>query len=259
MGESPFVSPGNRLTIVANDGTSVFDRINGVLYESDDNGLTWHEALPKALRPFYTDPMRVEMDRIAALGFGINSWSDINKPDTALPSTAASPPAALTTGAWLTDGGGRLSTGTTIDWLGPPIFTKLRTRGGACVFDGFLASPVGGRTAEFGLINTAASQLVVIMTNNAVSTTNYLIEGLGGVTTTSIATGVLGVADAQRHIFSFYVDPNIRNKFFGAIDGNEIMSYTLDTSIVDQTMMPIMFSTTAGDAALARWAAGFCL
>lgn len=209
-----------------------------------------------------SDPMVIEQARISALGFGINYWNGIKDPATTLPQTAASPPAAMTTGAWVTDGGGRLSTGATIDFLAGPIFTKLRTRGGAMIFDGFLASPVTGRTAEFGLINAANSQTVTIMTDFSVpagGTTNYLIKGLGSVTTSAVATGVLGVADASRHTFSIYIDPNNRNKFFGAIDGNEIMSYPLDTSILDQTYLPIMFSVTAADAALARWSAGFCL
>jgi hypothetical protein len=206
-----------------------------------------------------TDPMVVEQQRISALGFGVNYWTPIKLPDTALPSTGATAPAALTTGAWVTDGGGRLSTGATLDWLAGPLFTKFRTRGGAVIFDGFIASPVNARTAQFGLVNAAASQVVVVQTNFAVSTTNYVLEGLGGATTTNPASGGIGVADAQRHLFSLYCDPNIRGKLFGAIDGNEIMSYPIDASVVDQTYFAHMFSTMAADAALARWCGGICL
>lgn len=242
-------------------GFSRIKRVAGKLQKSDDNGQTFGSLgfTDPALAMVATDAMMIEQARISALNFGINYWTDIKKPDTALPSTAGSAPAALTTGAWLIDGGGRLSTGTTIDWLGPPMVTKARTRGFAAIFDGFIAAPVAARTAEFGFINLAASQLVVIMTDFATSQTNYLIKGLGGVTTTGIATGVLGACDAQRHIFSLYSDPIKRGKLFGAIDGNEIMSFALDTSVVDQAMMPIMFSTAAGDAALARWCAGVAL
>jgi hypothetical protein len=224
---------------------------NGVLATSA-NGIDLGPLAPPSLVAESTDRALIEKARIAALNTGINKFIDIpifgQLPTTTVQATAFLNQAVV-------DGGGKLSTGG-IDYFGGAIFNNFGTKPGSFTCYAKILGPTAARTASVETINAGNSHITSIGTDNAISTTNYVLKAING--TTNLQRPTTMVADQAWHYFTVVSDPRKTGLTLAFVDGNRIDDGAISAaSNVDELLALCMFSTAAGDVAIQELFAGY--
>jgi hypothetical protein len=131
------------------------------------------------------------------------------------------------------------------------LFQTMKTGKWALAIREKCAAPAGGQQSQIGTCNTGDTHHVAVGTDNAVSTTNFVLKILGAGSTNVVLSLA---ADTNLHDFVLTFDSTTLKVF---IDGTQVGSTTTTTNLVDEPQFLYSLGTASGRVSATKCLYGF--